>query len=263
VRKRVTHGMTQSTASKRITVQYADKKVVPDSGEGHQIADGDMPVLVMQQGIPVSDTPHLLRIGARDPTALEDCRCREKSCYFDHERIPVRVVYARGCGAPGYVEHDESLVAIMKAGLFQRARSPNVPHIPISASTCSVHYVQQDRPITMGNPQGWVNHEPHAWSDGAGTTHDPRRAFTCTRRGDGAQTAPPLMLDSRANGCIALERPEGCTACVAMGRQLRFWRVSRPCNTCSGQETEGVICRIKDFSTSWRPFLRVGMDGRP
>jgi catalase len=153
VRKRVTHGMTHSTASKRITVQYADKKVVLDSGEGHQIAGGDRPVLAMQQGIPVSDTPHLLRIGARDPTTLEDVRCREKSCYFDHERIPVRVVYARGCGAPGYFEHDESLAAIMKASLFQRVRSPNVPHIPISASTCSVHYVQQERPKTMGHPQ--------------------------------------------------------------------------------------------------------------
>jgi Catalase len=129
VRKRATHGTIQSTASKRTTAQHVDQNVVSDSAEVHHIANGDTSVLGMQQGIPVSDAPHLLRIEAHGPTALEDVRCREKLCYFDYERIPVRVVYARGFGAPGYFEHDESLAAIMKADLFQRARSPNFPHI--------------------------------------------------------------------------------------------------------------------------------------
>jgi catalase len=156
VRKRATHGTTQSTASKRTTAQYADQRIMTDAGgEVHQTADGDMPVLLMQQGIPVSDAPNWFRIGARDPTALENFRCREKSCYFDHERIPVRVVYARGFGAPGYLEHYESLASIMKADFFQRARSPHFPHILISVSSCFVHHFQQDRPITMGNPPGW------------------------------------------------------------------------------------------------------------
>ena len=118
----------------------------------HQTANGDTPVLPMQQGIPVSDAPYLLRIGIRGPTALEDFRCREKIFHFDYERIPARVVYARSFGAPGYFEHYESLAAIMKADLFQRARSPHFPHILISAPSCLVHHFQQDRPITMGNP---------------------------------------------------------------------------------------------------------------
>jgi hypothetical protein len=105
----------------------------------------------------------------------------------------------------------------------------------ISAPTCLDHHFQQDRPIAMGNPQGWVNHETNAWSDGVGPAHYPRRACARTRRGGGAQTAPPFVLDSRADGCSALERPEGCAACVAMCCQLRFWRASRLCNTCSGQ----------------------------
>jgi catalase len=92
-----------------------------------QRADGDTLVLLRQQGIPVSDAPNLLGMGACDPTTLEGFRCREKMCYFDHERIPVRVVYARGFGAPGYFEHCESSTAITKADLFQRARSPNFP----------------------------------------------------------------------------------------------------------------------------------------
>jgi catalase len=74
----------------------------------------------------------------------------------------MRVVYAPGFGAPGYFGHSESLAAITKADLFQRARSPNFPHILISAPTCLDHHFQQDRPIAMGNPQAWVNHEPNA-----------------------------------------------------------------------------------------------------
>ena len=53
VRERATRGMTHSTASKRITAQYADQRGVTDAGrEGHQTADGDTPVLVMQQAFP-------------------------------------------------------------------------------------------------------------------------------------------------------------------------------------------------------------------
>jgi hypothetical protein len=109
----------------------------------------------------------------------------------------------------------------------------------------------------MGNPQEWVNYKPNGWSKGAGPTHYPTRAFTR------AQTAPPFVLDSRADGGIALERPEGCAAFIAMCHQLRFWRANRLCNTCSGQGAEGAICCLEDLSTSWHPFLRVRIDRRP
>ena len=77
-------------------------------------------MLTTQQGIPVSDDQNSLKIGARGPTALEDFHLREKIFHFDHERIPERVVHARGFGAHGYFENYESLSDITKADIFQR-----------------------------------------------------------------------------------------------------------------------------------------------
>jgi catalase len=85
------------------------------------VAGGDVPVLTTQQGIPVSDDQNSLRIGARGPTALEDFHFREKLFHFDHERIPERVVHARGFGAHGFFEVYESLADITRADVFPRA----------------------------------------------------------------------------------------------------------------------------------------------
>ena len=104
------------------TAQYGDQRVpVGGGGETHQIASGDTPVLTTQQGIPVSDDQNSLKIGARGPTALEDFHFREKIFHFDHERIPERVVHARGFGAHGYFENYQSLADVTKADIFQRA----------------------------------------------------------------------------------------------------------------------------------------------
>ena len=78
-------------------------------------------VLTTQQGIPVADNQNSLKVGSRGPTLLEDFQLREKIFHFDHERIPERVVHARGSGAHGYFENYESLSEITKADIFQRA----------------------------------------------------------------------------------------------------------------------------------------------
>lgn len=109
-------------ASDRKTAQYADQTVSTGSGgEVHQTAGGDRPVMTTQQGTPISDDQNSLKIGSRGPTALEDFHFREKMFHFDHERIPERVVHARGFGAHGYFENYESLAEITNADLFQRA----------------------------------------------------------------------------------------------------------------------------------------------
>jgi catalase len=77
--------------------------------------------LTTNQGIRVSDNQNSLKSGARGPTLLEDFVYREKIFHFDHERIPERIVHARGSGAHGYFELYESLADITKADLFQRA----------------------------------------------------------------------------------------------------------------------------------------------
>ena len=90
-------------------------------GETHQTADGGVPMLTTQQGTPVSDDQNSLRAGDRGPTLLEDFHLREKIFHFDHERIPERVVHARGYGAHGFFETHESLSEITRADIFQRA----------------------------------------------------------------------------------------------------------------------------------------------
>jgi catalase len=90
-------------------------------GESHQVAGDARPRLTTQQGVVVADDQNTLRVGDRGPAALEDFHFREKIFHFDHERIPERVVHARGYGAHGYFETYESLAAVTRAGMFQRA----------------------------------------------------------------------------------------------------------------------------------------------
>jgi len=102
-------------------VRYGDQETMAGTGgEVHQTATVGTAKLTTQQGIPVSDDQNSLRIGSRGPTALEDFHLREKIFHFDHERIPERVVHARGFGAHGYFETYESLADITKADIFQR-----------------------------------------------------------------------------------------------------------------------------------------------
>jgi catalase len=70
-------------------------------GETHQIATADRPALTTNQGVPISDDQSSLKAGRCGPTLLEDFILREKITHFDHERIPERVVHARGFGVRG------------------------------------------------------------------------------------------------------------------------------------------------------------------
>ena len=88
-------------------------------GETHQTADGETPTLTTQQGVPVADDQNTLRAGERGPALLEDFHFREKIFHFDHERIPERVVHARGYGARGYFETTQPLSDVTRADLFQ------------------------------------------------------------------------------------------------------------------------------------------------
>ncbi|GJL57756.1 MAG: catalase [Nitrospirales bacterium] len=112
-----------SPASTGKTAKYADPTVeIGTGGEVHQTSGKTNPVLTTQQGIPVADDQNSLKVGTRGPSALEDFHFREKIFHFDHERIPERVVHARGFGAHGYFENYESLADVTRADLFQRPR---------------------------------------------------------------------------------------------------------------------------------------------
>ena len=119
--KKPSNRKTQSSSAEIKSAQYGDQTVnVGAGGETHQTAADGAPILTTQQGTPVSDDQNSLKIGARGPTALEDFHFREKIFHFDHERIPERVVHARGFGAHGFFENYESLADVTRADLFQR-----------------------------------------------------------------------------------------------------------------------------------------------
>ncbi len=111
----------QTPATNAAGISYTPEESRGNGGEIQQTASGDQPALTTQQGIPISDNQNSLKIGQRGPTLLEDFKLREKLFHFDHERIPERVVHARGFGAHGYFENYESLAEITSADLFQRA----------------------------------------------------------------------------------------------------------------------------------------------
>ena len=86
-------------------------------GTSHQTTER----LTTTQGVPVSDDQNTLRAGERGPGLLEDFHFREKIFHFDHERIPERVVHARGYGAHGYFENYAPLTDITRADVFREA----------------------------------------------------------------------------------------------------------------------------------------------
>ena len=101
-----------------------------NGGETHQRAAGDAPVLTTNHGVPIGDNQNSLKSGARGPTLLEDFVLREKIFHFDHERIPERIVHARGSGAHGVFEatevlakHDENYMPPEAAAALKQAHS--------------------------------------------------------------------------------------------------------------------------------------------
>jgi catalase len=109
-------------ASSKAGAKIHDQRLTRGAGgELHQTVNGAAQVLTTAQGGPVSDDHNSVKGGQRGPTLLEDFHFREKIFHFDHERIPERVVHARGYGAHGYFETYKSLARYTRADLFQRA----------------------------------------------------------------------------------------------------------------------------------------------
>ncbi len=85
--------------------------------DGVRTDDGGQ-TLTTNQGVPIGDNQNSLKAGLRGPTLLEDFILREKITHFDHERIPERVVHARGSAAHGYFECYEPLTDVTMAAPF-------------------------------------------------------------------------------------------------------------------------------------------------
>ncbi|CAN7304938.1 catalase [Mesorhizobium caraganae] len=114
--------MARKVATDPSVARIHDQTLVRgEGGELHQVSDGKTDILTTAQGGPVADDQNSLKIGPRGPTLIEDFHFREKIFHFDHERIPERVVHARGYGAHGFFETYESLAKYTRADIFQRA----------------------------------------------------------------------------------------------------------------------------------------------
>jgi catalase len=95
----------------------ATKAAKTNGGETHQQAITDV-LLTTNQGLPISDNQNSLKGGGRGPTLLEDFILREKITHFDHERIPERIVHARGSGAHGYFQPYKSMKHVTSANFL-------------------------------------------------------------------------------------------------------------------------------------------------
>lgn len=80
--------------------------------------NGDGQMLTTNHGLRINDNQNSLKAGVRGATLLEDFILREKITHFDHERIPERIVHARGAGAHGIFQVYESLAPYTKAGFL-------------------------------------------------------------------------------------------------------------------------------------------------
>ena len=100
----------------------AKRGVNANSGELAQVsADSTGQGLTTNLGVPIADNQSSLKAGLRGPVLLKDFILREKITHFDHERIPERIVHARGSAAHGYFEAYESLSELTAASLFAEA----------------------------------------------------------------------------------------------------------------------------------------------
>jgi catalase len=90
-----------------------------------QMAQGGK-FLTTAHGARLKDSDHSLRAGERGPTLLQDHHFREKISHFDHERIPERVVHARGAGAHGVFRGYGTAAKICRAGLFAKDKETEV-----------------------------------------------------------------------------------------------------------------------------------------
>ncbi|HWP13685.1 MAG TPA: catalase [Ramlibacter sp.] len=100
-------------------------------------SQGPENLLTTGHGVVVPDNHNSLKAGVRGPSLLEDFILRDKIAHFDHERIPERVVYARGAAAHGYFELTRSLVEYTQADFLQEAGGRTPVFVRFSAASGS------------------------------------------------------------------------------------------------------------------------------
>jgi catalase len=109
--------LSENNVNAKTGAATVNATAVAGSLEGARVNSAGQ-TLTTNQGVAVSDNQNSLKAGLRGPTLLEDFVLREKITHFDHERIPERIVHARGSGAHGYFECYKPLTKYTKAAPF-------------------------------------------------------------------------------------------------------------------------------------------------
>ena len=94
---------SKSTRPQAASGSAASADTTGQGGELHQTASAPDARTTTNHGAPISDNQNSLKAGPRGSTLLEDFILREKIQHFDHERIPARIVHARGSAAHGFL----------------------------------------------------------------------------------------------------------------------------------------------------------------
>ena len=114
--------LTEANASPKIGKGNPQVSFNPGNGSLDRVrVDSSARPLTTNQGVPIADNQNSLKAGLRGPALLEDFILREKITHFDHERIPERIVHARGSGAHGYFECTQEMSAFTRASIFAEA----------------------------------------------------------------------------------------------------------------------------------------------
>ena len=114
--------VTETVVSDKVGAGVPPQGTNSNSGSLDRVrVDSGGQTLTTNQGVAIADNQNSLKIGLRGPTALEDFILREKITHFDHERIPERVVHARGSAAHGYFENYSELSQMTRAAPFAEA----------------------------------------------------------------------------------------------------------------------------------------------
>ena len=114
--------LTETTASRKTGDGEPPAGINPTNGPLDRVrVDSGGQALTTNQGVPIATNQDSLKVGLRGPALLEDFILREKLTHFDHERIPERVVHARGSAAHGFFECHESLADLTRASIFAEA----------------------------------------------------------------------------------------------------------------------------------------------
>ncbi|HZI25439.1 MAG TPA: catalase [Chryseolinea sp.] len=129
-------------------------QIIPGGGESSTVKGSD--ILTTRQGHPIVDNQSLRTVGNRGPATLENYQFLEKMSHFDRERVPERVVHARGAGAHGYFEAygmvgNEPIAKYTRAKVFQQKGKRTPLFVRFSTVIHGGH-----SPETLRDPRGFA-----------------------------------------------------------------------------------------------------------